>query len=137
MAEMDTQVAADLADHVALETLTVPGLVETTMRAFVKVYLRRPAFVEIYLRGRSVPAVRAFGRAHNARVATDLRALALDAGLARPDLTEAAAVFAVEVGDRLFQLAFERDVTGDAFTIEEGIRMVTAYLEGYTVPVPA
>lgn len=131
MAEMDAQVAEDLG---ALERPTVAEMVATTMRAFVTVYHRRRAFVEIYLRGRSNAAVRHFGREHNRRVAQSLFDFALAAGLARPELTPAMALLAVEVGDRVFQLAFEHDPDGDPVLIEEGITMVTAYLERYTDP---
>jgi AcrR family transcriptional regulator len=131
MDEMDTQVADDLA---SLEVLTVETLVRTTMLAFVSVYHRRRAFVEIYLRGRANAAVNQFGREHNARVAESLHAYAVEAGLARPDLTLAKATLAVEVGDRVFQLAFEHDADGDPVLIEEGITMVTSYLQRYATP---
>jgi len=132
MEEMDAQVVDDLA---GLDVLTVAGVVRTTMLAFVAVYHRRRAFVEIYLRGRTNAAVHRFGREHNARVAETLYAFAVDAGLARPELTPAMALLAVEVGDRVFQLAFEHDSDGDPVLIEEGIAMVTAYLERYATPV--
>ncbi|WP_139977570.1 TetR/AcrR family transcriptional regulator [Nocardioides litoris] len=128
MAEMDEQVVADVA-RVAPTSVAV--LVETVMRSFTTVYARRPAFVEIYLRGRTNTAVHAFGRAHNGRIARTLREVAVDGGLARADLPEAAAVLAVEVGDRVFQLAYEHDRTGDTALVEEGIVMMTAYLERY------
>jgi AcrR family transcriptional regulator len=131
MEEMDAQVVADLA---GIEPLTVETLVRTTMLAFVSVYHRRRAFVEIYLRGRSNAAVERFGREHNARVAESLLAYAVDAGLARPELTLAMATLAVEVGDRVFQLAFEHDADGDPVLIEEGITMVTSYLQRYATP---
>jgi hypothetical protein len=38
------------------------------------------------------------------------------------------------VGDRIFQLAFEHDADGDAVLIEEGIAMMTAYLQRYATP---
>lgn len=131
MAEMDEQVAVDLAALAESDDLTVASLVETAVRAFVKVYARRRAFVEIYLRGRTNTAVHAFGREHNVRVARALRTLALESGLARPELSEQAAVLAVEVGDRVFQLAYEHDHRGDAALVEEGIVLMTAYLERY------
>src|SRR6478735_3995071 len=110
MAEMDTQVADDLA---RLEVLSVGSLVRTTMLAFVSVYRRRPAFVEIYLRGRANPAVHRFGREHNKQIAEGLRDLARETDIARDELTVGAAELAVEVGDRIFQLAYEQDITGD------------------------
>jgi AcrR family transcriptional regulator len=131
MAEMDAQVATDLA---GLEHPTVAELVSTTMRAFVAVYHRRRAFVEIYLRGRTNAAVHQFGREHNRRIAQSLHDYAVEAGLARPELTPAMAVLAVEIGDRVFQLAFEHDADGDPAMVEEGIALVTAYLERYATP---
>ena len=128
MAEMDEQVALDLA---ALADPTVADVVRTTMEAFVAVYRRRRAFVEIYLRGRTNVAVHRFGREHNRRIAADLRAFALDSGLATEELTEAVALLAVEVGDRVFELAYEHDADGDQALVEEGIAMTTAYLERY------
>ena len=50
VAEMDAQVAEDLGE---LPMLSVRSMVETTMRAFVKVYHRRPSFVVILFRGRT------------------------------------------------------------------------------------
>lgn len=128
MEEMDTQVAGDLA---RLQVLSVSSMVRATMMAFVSVYERRPAFVEIYLRGRNNQAVHRFGREHNQRVAEMLRAYAMDAGLARHELTATIAQLAVEVGDRVFQLAYAEDADGDRVLVEEGIVLVTSYLERY------
>ena len=126
--EMDEQVRADLG---RLELLSLQTIVETTMRAYVAVYHRRPSFVEIWLRGRTNAAVRDYGRRHNERTAAEVLEFAIAAGLTRPDTPLAAAVLAVEIGDRVFQLAFEKDLRGDEFLIEEGIALVTAYLRGY------
>lgn len=128
MAEMDAQMAEDLA---TLVEPTMPEVVESAMLSFVKVYHRRRAFLEIYLRGRTNVAVHAFGREHNLRIATDLLAYASELGLARAELTLAKAVMAVEIADRIFQLAFEHSDDGDPVIIEEGIAMMTAYLERY------
>jgi AcrR family transcriptional regulator len=128
MAEMDEQVAFDVA---RLESLAVGDFVRTVMAAFVAVYHRRPAFVEIYLRGRTNVAVHRFGRDHNARIAETLRDFALQRGLADERLTPTAALLAVEIGDRVFQLAFEHDAQGDPELLEEGIALMTAYLERF------
>lgn len=126
VAEMDAQVTADLS---RLDVLSVASIVETTMRAFVKVYLRRPAFVVIWLRGRTNTAINEFCRAHNKRVAADLFRLACDAGLVRPGTKKIHAELAVEVGDRVFQLAFETRMRGDKVLITEGMELVRSYLE--------
>ena len=131
MDEMDAEVAEAVA---ALEGPTVASVVRATMAAFVRVYHRRRSFVEIYLRGRTNVAVHRFGSEHNERIAISLRDYALDAGLIGPELTVQRARLAVEVGDRIFQLAFEHDDEGDADLVEEGIVLVTAYLERYATP---
>lgn len=129
MGEMDEQVARDVAALLESgDEVTLSALVRTVMEAFVAVYHRRAAFVVLYLRGRTNVAVHRFGREHNAKVAEVLHAQARATGLAG-GLTPRMAQLAVEVGDRVFQLAFEHDLHGDAETVEEGIRMVTAYLE--------
>ena len=130
MEEMDAQVLADLA---VVTELTLPLLVETTMRAFVTVYQRRPAFVAIWLRGRANPAIQRAGREHNREVAATLLAVAQDAGLVTDELPPRAALLAVETGDRVFQLAYEHSDTGDQLLVEEGIAMLTAYLARYVV----
>ena len=131
MEEMDAQVAENLGH---LEVLSVESLVRTTMMAFVSVYRRRPAFVEIYLRGRANHAVNRFGAEHNQRVAENLREFAMEAGLANDQLTAKIAHLAVEVGDRVFQLAYAEDADGDPELIEEGIALVTSYLDRFATP---
>lgn len=127
-AEMDEQVRTDLG---ALTHLSVATLVETTMRAYTSVYARRPDFLEIWVRGRTNAAVYDFGRQHNRRTAAELRDFAIGAGLTTADIPVAATELAVEIGDRVFQLAYETDPGGDDFLITQGIAMVTAYLLTY------
>jgi|SRR5690348_12388829 len=129
--EMDEQVRTDLG---ALTHLSIATLVETTMRAYTSVYARRPDFLEIWVRGRTNVSVNDFGRQHNRRTAAELRDFAIAAGLARPETPLAATELAVEIGDRVFQLAYENDADGDEFLITQGIAMVTAYLLNYATP---
>ncbi|MFD0806308.1 TetR/AcrR family transcriptional regulator [Nocardioides caeni] len=133
MAEMDDQVALDLAAAAERGEITLATLVETSMRAFVAVYHRRPAFMQIWMRGRTNSAIYDYGRHHNKRIAANLLAFADDAGLIAPgaftpDELSAIAGLAVELGDRAFQLAFEHDPQGDTFLVEQAIEVVTAYL---------
>ena len=131
IAEMDAQVEEDLG---ALTVLSVRSMVETTMRAFVKVYRRRPSFVVIWLRGRTNVAVQEFVRAHNRRMARDLFDMARSAGMVVEGSDGRYADLAVEVADRLFQIAFESSLCGDQHVIDEGVALVTAYLETHATP---
>jgi AcrR family transcriptional regulator len=130
-AEMDEQVRHDLA---ALPSLSIANLVETTMRAYTSVYARRPDFLEIWVRGRLNSSVNDYGRQHNRRTAAELRDFAIAAGLVRTDTPLAVTELAVEIGDKVFQLAYETDLDGDEFVISQGIAMVTAYLLTYATP---
>jgi AcrR family transcriptional regulator len=124
--EMDAEVAEDLA---RLPVLSVRCLVRTTMRAHIKVYQRRPAFVVIWLRGRTNPRVNEFCRTHNRQIAHDVFDLARRAGMALESTRRLHAELAVEVSDRLMQVAFETSLQGDPVIIEEAIAVVCSYLE--------
>jgi AcrR family transcriptional regulator len=124
--EMDAEVAEDLA---RLPTLSVRCLVETTMRSHIKVYQRRPAFVVIWMRGRTNPTINEFCRDHNRQIAHDVFDLAQRAGIALESATRLHAELAVEVSDRLLQVAFETSLSGDPVIIEEAIRVICSYLE--------
>jgi AcrR family transcriptional regulator len=125
-AEMDAAVAAAVG---ALDTISVRTIVTATMRAFVTVYHQRPAFVVLYWRGRTNPAIYDFCRAHNRRIAADLFAFAQGMGMVPDGTVPKVVELAVEVGDRVFELAFEHDLRGDESVIAEGIELVTGYLE--------
>jgi AcrR family transcriptional regulator len=131
IAEMDAQVAEDLGK---LSEMSVRTMVETVMRAFVKVYHRRPSFVVIWMRGRTNPAIQDFCRRHNRRVAQELFELARGAGMVHEESTGLHAELAVEVTDRLFQIAFEDSLEGDPHVIDESIALVTSYLETHATP---
>jgi AcrR family transcriptional regulator len=131
IAEMDTQVADDLA---RLSVLSVRTIVETTMRAFVTVYHRNPSLVVIFMRGRTIPQIRDFCRRHNKSMARDLFALARQSGMVVGDSTGRYAELAVEVSDRLFQIAFEKSLRADPLVVDEAVALVTAYLEMHATP---
>ena len=128
---MDARVQADLA---ALSRLTIRDIVSATLAAFVAVYRQRPAFVMIYLRGRTNAAIDEFCRAHNRQVARSLFDLASDLGLLVDDASPRHAEIAVEIGDRLFQLAFATDMEGDPMILDEALKVLSAYLELYASP---
>jgi AcrR family transcriptional regulator len=126
LVEVDAQVAQHLA---ALSPLTVRTLVETTMRAYLAVYRQHRSLLMIFVRGRTNPAVRDYCRDHNRRLAQQLFEVARDAGMVVPDVTGLHAELAIEVSDRLFQVAFDKDPEGDPHVVDEAIAMVSGYLE--------
>jgi AcrR family transcriptional regulator len=131
MAEMDEAVGREVG---ALDTISLQSLVEATIRAFTQVYAERPAFVMIYLRGRTNQAIRDYGRDHNRKVAAMLFGFAADLGLTVPEVTVLIAELAVEMGDRLFQLAYEETLEGDPAIVHEAVIVITTYLQRYATP---
>jgi AcrR family transcriptional regulator len=129
--EMDEAVADAVA---GLEIVSVRTIVTATMRAFVTIYHQRPAFVLIWWRGRMSAAIYEFCREHNKRIAADLFAFAEGMGMVRDGTDPRVVDLAVEVGDRVFQSAFEYDLRGDELLIAEGIELVTGYLERHSTP---
>jgi AcrR family transcriptional regulator len=128
---MDARVQADLS---ALARFTIRGMVAATVAAFVAVYRQRPAFVTIYLRGRTNTAIDEFCRAHNRAIARTLFDLASDLGLLVEEASPRHAEIAVELGDRLFQLAFAIDLDGDPMILDEALKVLSTYLGLYASP---
>lgn len=124
--EMDAAVAAAVG---ALENVSVRTIVTATMRAFVSIYHQRPAFVVVWWRGRTNQVLYDFCRTYNKRIAADLFAFAQEAGLVKAGTGLRVVELAIEVGDRVFQLAFEHDLRGDELVIDEGIELITGYLD--------
>ena len=131
LSELEAEVKGDLA---RLTRLDVRAVVETTIRAFVTVYRRRPALVMIWLRGRTNPEIDGFCREHSRRMARDLFEVARTAGMVVEDSTGLFAELAFQVTDRLFQVAFERSLEGDPVVLDETIALVTSYLETHATP---
>jgi Tetracyclin repressor-like, C-terminal domain len=131
LSELEADLKGDLA---RLTRLDVRAVVETTIRAFVTVYRRRPALVMIWLRRRTNPEIDGFCREHSRRIARELFEAARRAGMVVEDSTGLFAELAFQVTDRLFQVAFEHSLEGDPVVIEETITLVTSFLETHATP---
>jgi AcrR family transcriptional regulator len=114
-----------------LTRLSVASLVEAAMSAFVESYRSRPAFIVIWLRGRTNSAIREYCLAHNRRLALGLFEQGKALGLFTDEAQACHAEIAVELGDRLFEKAFESDMEGDPLILAEARKAVSAYLELY------
>ena len=76
------------------------------------------------------PADEAFARLLRAAAVS----FAADLGLTVPEVTVLIAELAVEMGDRLFQLAYEETLEGDPAIISEAVTLLTTYLQRYATP---
>jgi len=129
--EMDAAMTQALGD---LEVLTVRSVTEATMRAFVEIYHRRPGFVRLWFQGRPNQALTDFGRAHNREIAKATFELLTGAGVIRKDVDPMVLELAVEIGDRIFEIAYADDLRGDERVLAEGSELLVAYLERYATP---
>ncbi len=128
LAAMDRLITESAA---ALDRLTIRSLVQATIDAFVRGYRQRPSFVVVWLRGRTNPAIAAYCREHNRRIAVSLFEQAAQWGLFAEPADACHVEIALDVADRLFEKAFEDDVEGDPVVLGETRKVVTAYLELY------
>ncbi len=128
MNAMDNQVERDLA---ALHDASLDAIVRTIMGAFVTIFQQRPAFIEIYLHGRTNAAVMDYCRAHNVGIALKLYDMAQSYSLLIPQARFANIRLAIEMGDRVLQVAFESDRNGDQLILSDGVELITAYLRKY------
>lgn len=111
--------------------------VQRMLEVFLDYHERRPLFVRLWFGGRVSPAVTAIAQAGNAALAERARERLVAAGLVSEDTPREAALLAVEVGDRILELAFRGRERADRKVIAEGTKMLIAYIEESAVPSPA
>ena len=115
--EMDARVASGVT---ALRAPTLGTLVAATMAAFVEVYRDRPAFVDDLAAWSGQPVgARLRSRAQPSRRRAASTPTPWSLGCSLADTPVRVAEIAVEIGDRLFQLAFEDSLTGEPETLLE------------------
>ncbi|MCP2288893.1 transcriptional regulator, TetR family [Nocardia amikacinitolerans] len=93
-------------------------------------YREHPSFVELWYRGRNA-TLGEMAREFDVSQAEQLWRYLRERDLIRADTPRFVLELAYEAGDRLFDVAFRRSPSGDAATIDEARRLVTAYLETY------
>lgn len=90
-----------------------------------------PEFVALYYAGRANKSVLFDVREHQARLATIVRTLLIDRGVLRPDTDPVVIEVAIQLGDRIHELAHRRTSGGDPQVLAEGRIALVRYLEVY------
>lgn len=129
-AEMDARLALAASK---LEAVSLHSLVDATLAAFTSVCRERPGFVMIWSRGRVNATIANYCREHNKRIAKTLFELATASNVVRPDATLLTAELAVELGDRIIELAFAEDLNGDEGVLRAGSELLIGALTQYEV----
>jgi AcrR family transcriptional regulator len=118
----------------AWEVHSVREYVQRMLEMFLDYHERRPLFVRLWFGGRVSPAVTAIAQAGNVALAERARERLVAAGLVAEDSPPEVALLAVEVGDRILELAFRGRLRADRRIIAEGAEMLIGYLEGRVGP---
>jgi AcrR family transcriptional regulator len=118
----------------AWKVRSVRDYVQRTLEMFLEYHERRPLFVRLWFGGRVSPAVTAIAQAGNVALAERARERLVAAGLVAEDSPREVALLAVEVGDRILELAFRGRQRADRSVIAEGAEMLIAYLEASAGP---
>ncbi|MEU9994004.1 TetR/AcrR family transcriptional regulator [Streptomyces sp. NPDC050848] len=124
------ELIATALEHSELPTLRdAADVVIDPMRDYFRTHR---SCVELWFAGRS-EIVSDLVREFDAAQADRLWSLLVERGLLPADTPRLVLQLAFEVGNRLFDIAYQQSPTGDDVTIDEARRMVTAYLETYAV----
>jgi AcrR family transcriptional regulator len=107
---------------------SLPEFVEHEFGSYAAYYQANPSAVRLWLDGRVSPTVRAEVLRYNHRIAQRLHGVAVAAGLAAPQADLLVFVMAVELGDRILDLAFREHRDPDPDVIRQGRIALTAYL---------
>jgi AcrR family transcriptional regulator len=117
-----------LAVFTRMETVSIRDLVERAIDAHVDYYRENPVFVKIWVHGNASAVVLSRQRERNLAMSKWLRAVADDFMIVNEDAPELGGWFAVEIGDRVIDMAFRSDPAGDDEVLAEGKEMIALYL---------
>ncbi|MFC9998774.1 TetR/AcrR family transcriptional regulator [Nocardia sp. NPDC127526] len=122
---------ADMSARVAeLRVGSIADAVDQIVALHHALYRSHPEVVSMYY-ARRESGLFPDPREHRRRLAGMVHGLLLDRGLLRPDTDRLVTEVAVELGDRLLELAYHRDPVGDPAILAEARLAMTRYLEAY------
>jgi AcrR family transcriptional regulator len=128
---MDERIGAAL---LRLEVFSVRTIVEATIAAYREAYRDHPSHVVLWYQGRVSPAVAAMIRARNDQLAARFFSFTSAAGLTDQDADPRVLRLAYDVADRILEVAYRHDLSGDDRVVAEGVEMLVSYLERYATP---
>jgi AcrR family transcriptional regulator len=111
------------------ELVSIRDYVQRMLEMFLDYHERNPLFVRLWFGGRTSPAITAIAQAGNLMLAERAHRRLTAAGLSTEDVPPRVALIAIEVGDRILELAFRGGARADRRIIAEGAEMLIGYLE--------
>jgi AcrR family transcriptional regulator len=131
VSSMDERVAAALG---GLHRFSIRTIVEATVAAYRDAYRARPSYVVLWFQGRLNDEIARFIRERDALLAAAFHRFAIDVGLLAPGTELIVLELAFELADRLMEVAYRDQVSGDDRVVAEGVEVVVAYLERHGTP---
>ncbi|GAB2509185.1 TetR/AcrR family transcriptional regulator [Nocardia heshunensis] len=129
---LDRRMAEELA---AVRVDSIAKAVDIFLDTHNAYYLEHPEFVVLYYQGRTrSPGLNADAQVHLDRMVDLIHAGLVGSGLLPPDTDRRILQIAVELGDRIFEMAYRANPTGDPAIITEGKLALTRYLEAHGQP---
>lgn len=128
--EIDERFTASLYDS---NVRTLRDGVDAMIDPLLAYFRDNPAFVQLWFAGRSATLTE-LGGLFDESWADKLWRFLIEHKLISAPTPQFVVHLMFEVGDRLFDVAFQRSPKGDDATIDEGRRMLTAYLTTYAPP---
>jgi AcrR family transcriptional regulator len=104
--------------------------VDAAIDPLLTYFREHPSFIQLWFVGRT-STLSELARVLDESWADRFWRFVVDRELVRADTPRFIVQLAFEVGDRLFDVAFQRSATGDDAVIGEARRLITAYLQTY------
>jgi Tetracyclin repressor-like, C-terminal domain len=125
LADLD---ARTLAAERTWQIISVEDLIDRELDLHIAYYQEHPAAARLWLDGRSSPTVIAHVRQRMRVLADRIRQALISAGLIQRDTDPRILLLAVELGDRILDLAFRTGSEPDSEIIELGRTALRAYV---------
>lgn len=108
---------------------SVAAFVDAFAEAHERLYMFNADLVRLYFSARRTDALQDDVRKHLDRLADVFFAMLVEGGVMPPDTDRRVIALAVELGDRLFEVAYRGEPGGDSWVIDQSRRAMTTYLE--------
>jgi len=128
---MDARLTAAIRE---VDRYSVRTLVEAIVGAYVDGYRDYPSFVVLWFQGRVNPEIVESVRRRNHRIAADVLAFTVAAGIIKLGTEPLPLELAGEMVDAFLAVAYGQDLRGDQRVVAEGVEMITGYLERFATP---
>lgn len=125
--ELDAHISASVRSS---KVRSLRDAVDAVVDPYLAYFRDHPDFIQLWFVGRT-PTLNELALEFDEYQSKQFWDYLIERGLVRADTPQLAVQLAFEAGNRLFDVAFRREPTGDDVTLDELRRLLTAYLQTY------